>query len=139
MVNEMPAPLTRPLPAITEMNDYFWRGGADGALHILRCQDCGTYAHPYVGRCRHCGGKAMAPEGVSGRATVVGFTINHQQWFPHVPTPYIVAIVTIDEQADIYLVTNIVNSPVEAMKIGMPVRVLFEQYGDIFVPIFEPA
>ncbi len=127
------------MPVITDMNAYFWCGGKDGRLRILRCEACGTYAHPYVGRCAKCGANAMAPKPVSGRATVIGLTINHQPWFPHVPVPYVVAIVTIEEQEDIYLVTDIVNCPVEAVSIGMPVKVLFEQYGEIFLPLFEPV
>jgi uncharacterized OB-fold protein len=132
-------PLARPLPVITDMNSYFWCGGKDGRLLILRCSACGTYAHPYVGRCAICNAKAMAPEPVSGYATVIGFTINYQPWFPHVPVPYIVAIVTIEEQADIYLVTNIVKCPLDQASIGMKVKVLFEQHGEIFLPLFEPA
>jgi len=131
--------LARPLPVITDMNGYFWLGGADGQLHILCCEACGVYAHPYVGRCSACHSKAMSPKAVSGRAHVVGFTVNYQPWFPHVPVPYVVAFVEIEEQAGIRLVTNIVNSPVDQVAIGMPVKVLFEKQGEIFVPLFEPA
>lgn len=131
--------LARPLPAITDMNSYFWCGGKDGDLHILRCGACGRYAHPYAGRCVGCGAKEMAPAAVSGRATVVGFSVNHQPWFPHVPVPYVVAIVTIEEQDDIYLVTDIVNCDASDVSIGMKVQVLFERYNNIFIPLFEPA
>ena len=133
------AVLARPLPLITGMNSYFWCGGADGRLHILCCGDCGVYAHPYVGRCSACRSANMAPKAVSGRAVVCGFTINHQPWFPHVPTPYVIAYVELEEQSDIRLATNIVNCPVEQVSIGMSVKVLFEQHGDVFVPLFEPA
>lgn len=132
-------PVARPLPAITDMNEYFWRGGRDGRLHILCCGKCGVYAHPYVGRCPACHAKAMAPQPVSGRGVVVGFTLNHQPWFPHVPVPYVVAIVTLEEQDDIYLVTNVVNCPVDIVHIGMPVKVQFEEQGGLFIPLFEPA
>jgi uncharacterized OB-fold protein len=81
----------------------------------------------------------MAPSPVSGRATVVGFSVNHQPWFPHVPVPYVVAIVALHEQDDVYLVTDLVNCAVEDVAIGMKVRVLFQQYGDIYIPLFQPA
>ena len=135
----MSEPLARPLPVITDMNGYFWLGGTDGRLHIQRCGDCGVYAPPYVGRCQACRSPNMAPQPVSGLAHVVGFSINHQPWFPHVPVPYVIAFVEIEEQADIRLVTNIVGCAPEAVEIGMRVKVLFEQYGDIFIPLFEPA
>ena len=79
------------------------------------------------------------PQPVSGRGVVVGFTVNHQPWFPHVPVPYVVAVVTLEEQDNVYLVTNIVNCPVDAVRIGMSVKVLFEEQGSLFIPLFEPA
>jgi uncharacterized protein len=130
--------LARPLPAITDMNSYFWCGGKDGHLIILRCRACGHYAHPYAGRCVSCGSKEMAPEAVSGRATVVGFSVNYQPWFPHVPVPYVVAVVTIEEQEDIFLITDIVDCDIEKVAIGLKVQVLFERYSDIYIPLFEP-
>lgn len=132
-------PLARPLPVITEMNSYFWCGGKDGRLHIQQCGACSRYAHPYVGRCPSCRKNEMAPQPVSGKGRIVGMSINYLPWFPHVPVPYVVAIVTIVEQDDIYLVTDIVGYPAEDVSIGMSVEVVFEQYDDIFIPLFKPA
>jgi hypothetical protein len=53
--------------------------------------------------------------------------------------PYVVAIVEIEEQADLRLMTNVVNCDVEKVRVGMPVRVLFEQHEDVWIPLFEPA
>ena len=50
-----------------------------------------------------------------------------------------VAIVTIDEQPDIRLTTNIVNIDHEDVYIGMPVQVVFEHYDDVWLPFFEPV
>jgi uncharacterized OB-fold protein len=130
----------RNLPAITETNAYFWLGGADGHLHILRCQKCRTWIHPYAGRCPECGSAELAPEPVSGRGTVAGFSVNHQQWDPTVPVPYVVAIVELEERADLRLMTNLPRTPIEEVRIGLPVKVYFEeQPGSIFVPLFEKA
>jgi len=129
----------RPLPAINEMNRHFWCGGADGRLHILRCTPCRTWIHPYAARCPNCRSADVAPQPVSGRGTVAGFTINHQPWIPGVAVPYIVAIVELEEQSDIRLMTDMPRTPVEAVHVGMPVQVWFEQDGDIYVPQFEAA
>lgn len=130
----------RALPAITEMNDYFWKGGADGHLHILRCQDCAHWIHPYAARCPECSSADVKPEAVSGRATVTGFTVNHQRWQPDVPVPYVVAIVTLDEQEDLRLMTNLPGVPIDEVGIGLPVKVCFEpRERGIFVPLFEKA
>jgi uncharacterized OB-fold protein len=76
---------------------------------------------------------------VSGRATVVGFTVNHQQWQPDFEVPYVVAIVALDEQSDIRLMTNMPRTPIGDVRVGMPVKVYFEQHGEIFCPLFEAA
>ena len=70
---------------------------------------------------------------------MVGYTVNVQPWIPGVPTPYVVAIVQLEEQADIRLVTNMPRTPIEQVRIGLPVKVFFEQNGDIYLPLFEAA
>lgn len=129
----------RVLPVITEANQHFWCGGKDGRLHILRCGACGLWIHPYAARCRHCRSAELAPEAVSGRANVVGFTINHQAWIPGVEVPYAVAIVELEEQSDLRLMTNLPRTPIEEVRVGLPVKVFFEEIGRVFLPQFEAA
>ena len=45
---------------------------------------------------------------------------------------------TIAEQDDVRLTTNIVNCEPADVTIGMPVRVVFEQREDVWLPLFEP-
>lgn len=136
-MSEQPAAPPRPLPAVNEMNAYFWKGGKDGQLHILRCGSCGLWIHPFAGRCPKCHSADVAPQPVSGRGTVVGFSINHQVWQPGLKVPYTVALVALDEQADVRLMTNLPNTPIEQVRIGLPVQVHFEQDGDLFIPEFD--
>jgi uncharacterized OB-fold protein len=132
----------RILPRVHELNRHFWTGGEDGELRFLRCQDDGYYIHPPVFRCPKCLGKNVEPEDVSGRATVLTYSINHQQWMPGPEVPYVVAIVEIVEQEGLRLTTNIVNCEPDDVRIGMPVRVLFEEHADgdekVWIPLFEP-
>jgi len=132
----------RILPRLSERNRHFWTGGEHGELRFLRCRECGYYIHPPVPRCPMCSSKRLAPEAVSGRATVATFTINHQAWMPGPDLPYVVAIVEIEEQPSVRLTTNIVNCAPGEVRIGMPVRVVFEHHpdsdGDVWIPLFEP-
>jgi uncharacterized OB-fold protein len=128
----------RPLPVVTRSTQAFWTGGANGQLLIHRCQACGYYVHPPTGFCPACEGRDVRPEPVSGRATVASFTVNHQQWEPDLEVPYVMALVELVEQPDVRLATNIVNCAIDDVTIGMPVRVLFEQHEDVWVPLFEP-
>src|SRR4030088_2349071 len=129
----------RILPRITADNEFFWTSGGDGKLRLLRCSQCGYYVHPPAPICPRCFTKTLTPEPVSGRATVATFTIDIHPWIPGFDPPYVIAIVEIDEQPSVRLTTNIVGCPPEDVHIGMAVQVTFEQYEDVWVPLFSPA
>jgi len=75
---------------------------------------------------------------VSGRAVIEAVTVNHQPWHPAFDPPYVIAIVALAEDPAVRLTTNIVNCPPADAYIGMPVRVVFEQRDDVWLPLFEP-
>jgi uncharacterized OB-fold protein len=129
----------RLLPTLNEYNRAFWTGGSEGSLRLQRCSHCDYYIHPPAPVCRRC--KAMDgldPVDVSGNATVITYTINRHPWSEG-QEPYAMALVQLDEQADLRLVTNIVDCPFEDIHIGMRVHAVFEPVDDIFVPVFAPG
>lgn len=127
------------LPLITPQNEFFWRAGADGLLRFMRCRSCGHYIHPPLPICPRCKSREVCAEAVSGLATVATFTINRHAWEPGLEDPYVIAIVELDEQPGLRLTTNIVNCGIDAVHIGMRVRVLFEHCEDVWLPLFEPV
>jgi uncharacterized OB-fold protein len=127
----------RMLPTLTPENRPFWTGGAQGQLLILRCRACGRWVHPPAATCPSDGG-ALVPEAVSGNGTVFTYTVNRHPYNPAVPPPYVIAIVELPEQEGLRFMTNVVNVDPESVTIGMPVHVVFEEHGEIFVPVFEP-
>ncbi len=131
----------RVLPAITDRNEPYWSSGRDGVLRLQRCQRCSYYLHPPTVVCPKCWSREIAYEPVSGRATVLTFTINHQPWMPVPELPFVLAIVGLEEQEDLRLTTNIVGCPVDDVYIGMPVQVTFEAHptDGIWIPMFEPV
>jgi len=76
---------------------------------------------------------------VSGRATLAAVTVNHQMWIPTIEPPYVIGIVEIEEQPSVRLTTNIVQCAEADLHIGMPLKVVFEQCDDVFLPMFQPA
>jgi uncharacterized OB-fold protein len=129
----------RRLPGLDSENRAFWTGGAEGRLMIDRCTDCGVFVHPPRPLCPACGGPNTAPTPTSGRGRVASFTINHQPWAPGVSTPYVFAAIELDEQAELYVFTNIVDCPVDEVDIGMEVEVRFERHDDVHLPFFRPV
>lgn len=127
------------LPALTPENEHFWTGGATGALRFLRCSVCRSFVHPPAPVCGGCLGRDLAVEAVSGLGTVFSFTVNHQPWYPGLEPPYVIAIVELADAAGLRLTTRIVRCAPDGVRIGMRVRVVFEQHGDVYIPLFEPA
>jgi uncharacterized protein len=128
-----------PVPQINDENRAFWTSGRDGELQIARCSDCGYWIQPPSPRCPQCLGSDVAPQPVSGHGTVYTYTINRREWSPGLQVPYVIAIVQLDEQADLRLMTNIVGCDVDEVAIGLPVQVEFREQGDAYVPVFRPA
>jgi uncharacterized OB-fold protein len=128
----------RVLPTLTDVNRPFWTGGARGELLVQHCVACERWIHPPQARCPDCDGPLLV-DAVSGYGTVFTFTVNEQPYHPDVPPPYVIAIVELEEQDGLRLPTNLVRCELDAIEIGMRVQVLFEQHGEVFVPVFEPA
>jgi uncharacterized OB-fold protein len=89
----------------------------------------------------------VAPEPVSGVATVAAYTVNRQNWIPGFEPPYIVAMVELDDEPDLRLITNIVGMPMDDIRVGAKVEVFFEDWTDVsgdedsrvWVPLFRPV
>lgn len=131
-------PVLRLLPRLDDTNRSFWTGGESGRLVLQRCQACHRFIHPPGPICPYCLSPDLTAEAVSGRATLTSFTVNHQEWIPG-SDPYVVGLVTLIEQDDIRLTTNVVAAEPEALQIGMAMEVTFEQADDVYLPLFRPA
>jgi acetyl-CoA acetyltransferase/uncharacterized OB-fold protein len=129
----------RPLPLLTPANNWFWTSGEDGNLRIQGCADCGQLVHPPVPVCPRCRSRNQVPTVVSGRATVVAFTVNEHQWSPSFAPPYAIANVALDEDSSVHLTTNIVGCEPHEVHVGQQVSVRFEQHDDVWLPLFEPT
>jgi uncharacterized OB-fold protein len=131
-------PPFRLLPRLDKTHRFFWTSGEDGKLRFQRCGECQHYVHPPAPRCPYCLADALTPEVVSGRGVVHSFTVNCQQWVPDAE-PYVIGLVTIAEQDDVRLTTNIIDTEADNVAIGMEVEVAFEHVDDVWLPLFRPT
>ncbi|MBV9410247.1 MAG: OB-fold domain-containing protein [Acidimicrobiia bacterium] len=129
----------RPLPQLTPANEWFWTSGKDVQLRIQGCGECGALVHPPVPICQKCRSRERVPVVVSGRATVVGFTVNQHQWSPAFEPPYAIANVALEEDPTVRLTTNIIGCDPSEVHVGQRVAVSFEQQDDVWFPLFEPT
>src|SRR6516162_6728947 len=129
----------RPLPELSPATEWFWTSGSDGTLRIQGCQECGQLVHPPTPICPACRSRSSKPVAVSGRGTIVGFTVNEHRWHPAFEPPYVVANVALAEDPHVHLTTNVVGCEPDEVHIGQDVLVRFEQHEDVWIPLFEPT
>jgi len=144
MTTDYVRPERRLTPIPNEQTTAFWTGGKDDQLLIYRCKSCGHFFHPPAPACFRCRSLDVAPEPVSGRGTVATFTVNVQPWLPFMPPPYIVALIDLEEESDVRVLTQIVGVDPQEIAIGDPVEVFFEHWSpeggaEVWVPLFRPA
>jgi uncharacterized OB-fold protein len=130
---------SRLMPRPTPETEFWWENCRNRRLLIQHCSDCG--AHQFYPRvvCSACHGGNLEWTEAGGQAVVETFTICR------VPVteayserlPYVVAIVRLAEGPT--MMTNIIGCDPDAVTIGMPVEVDFEDWGDQFtLPQFRP-
>ncbi|MBI3989981.1 MAG: OB-fold domain-containing protein [candidate division NC10 bacterium] len=128
----MPIPSQETLP--------FWEGTKAGELFFQRCRACRRFRFYPRALCPYClsGEADWVPS--TGRGTVYSFTICHRpasEAFAAM-VPYVVALIDMEE--GVRLMSTIVGCELEAVRIGMPVEVLFEPVSDtITLYQFRPA
>ena len=134
----MTDPPPRVLPATDGPSGFFWRSGADGRLRFLRCSSCAYLIHPPTSFCPSCQSREAEPAAVSGRGTVYSYTVNHQPW-DGIGDIYVIAVVELEEQVGLRLMTNLVDVTPDDVHIGMPVEVVFEDHDPVYLPLFRPV
>ena len=129
---------TRKLPLLEPLTEAFWTGGAKGELCIQHCDACGHWQHPPLVRCPKCHSADLAARAVSGRGRVKTWTVNHQPWQRGVDPTFVFAAIELQEQAELYVLSNVLCAPDEVCS-GMAVAVTFEQQDDVWFPLFAPV
>ncbi len=130
----------KPVPRITANMRPFYDGAKQGQLCIQRCLRCGTHRFPARAVCATCLSEASDWVPASGRGEVFSFTVMHQVYHPGFASevPYAVVIVRLEEGP--LLTSRLVGVEPGAIRIGMPVRVVFDDLTpEVKLPKFVPA
>jgi uncharacterized OB-fold protein len=131
--------ITPPIPVPNPDNAGFWEACQRGELRLQRCTRCGAWRHHPRPMCPGCGSVEYEWARASGRAVVHTFTVVHRPTLPAFDdrVPYNVVAVRLDE--GVFMVSNLVECPLDQIRIGMPVEVVFERLNDsITLPKFRP-
>jgi hypothetical protein len=128
-----------PQPAVTDDTRPFWDGCRRRQLLVQRCTGCGTFRHPPSPVCWRCRSFAHAWTPVSGRGMVFTYAVVRRAFLPELAAhvPYTVVVVTLDDAPGVRLVSNLVGTAPEEVRVGLPVAVVFDDVGpDTTVPRF---
>jgi hypothetical protein len=127
----MTAP-SRATPLITDLTNTFWDAAKAGRLVVQRCAQCAYYNHPPKAACDNCQSTDLGFEAVAGKGAVWTYTVMHQKSVAgfEEAVPYLTALVELDEQPMLLMVSNLPGLTPEDVQIGMRVQVTFEALED---------
>ncbi len=129
----------KPLPEVSDLTRPFWDAVQKSELHLQRCTVCSAWIYYPSEWCTACYATDLEWLPCSGRGVVWSYSIVHQAPYAAFEgdVPYVLATVRLEEGPQ--MMTNIVNCSLEAVAVGMAVRLTVEVRGDGFkVPQFEP-
>lgn len=130
----------KPLPQVRRETRGFWEGCKRHELLIQRCEDCGTYRHYPRPMCACCGSWNVEWAKATGKGRVYSYIVTHQLFHPAFfdDVPYAVVIVELEE--GVRMVSNIVDCGPDEVYIGMPVEVVFDDVTEeVTLPRFRSS
>lgn len=120
----------KPIPAITPDLAPFFAAAKQHQLMAQKCVQCGTLRFPPRAICSTCLSQQAEWAPVSGAGEVFSFNVMHQIYHPGfvADAPYAVVLIKLKEGAK--MISNLTGVAPRDIKIGMPVKVVFEQISD---------
>ncbi|MEE8581012.1 MAG: OB-fold domain-containing protein [Myxococcota bacterium] len=137
-MSDAPA-IPKPVLDPSGLNAEFYERCAAGTLCFQRCRDCGTWRHIPRIMCAKCASPSWEWTPSSGRGRIYSWTVTHQAPHPAfaAETPYAVVVVEMEE--GVRLVSRLRGLPPDAIELDLPVEVEFEKLSEsVALPIFHP-
>ena len=114
----------RPAPQRSIFDRPYWEYASRGELRLQRCAACGEFRYPPAPVCPECLADEHDWEPLSGRGSLLAWTVFHRRYFPEIPVPYVVAAVLTPEGP--LLVGNLVGVDGRGLTHGMPLRAVHQ-------------
>ncbi len=120
-------PKQSPIP--DQFDQPFWDACNKDQLVIQNCTACNRLQHPPQAVCGQCGsGDNLGWKEVSGRGEIYSYGVVYDSPVAvlQADQPYNVAMITLEEDSGITMLSHLPGRPVDDVPIGAKVRVMFE-------------
>ncbi len=131
----------RPLPNLAELETRpFWEATRQHELRYQVCNACSGVVFYPRRHCPHCMSFDLRWETSKGAGAIYSFTIIRQIGHPFFRTraPYAVALIDLDEGFRLMSHVVVDKDAVDGVAIGQRVRVDWEDYDEVSLPVFLP-
>jgi uncharacterized OB-fold protein len=124
--------LPAPRAAADGLDRAYWEGTRNHELRVQRCRRCATWRWGPEWICHACRSFDTEWLAVEPRGRIYGW---ERVWHPVHPAlksavPYVVALVELPQAGGVRMVGNLVGDSRAPVRIGAPVRAVFEDHGD---------
>ena len=127
-------------PPVTDTSRPFWDATRERRLLLQWCTACDAPLWYPRDFCPACARSELEWREASGRGVVYAYTVEQRPTMPKRfgEAPFVVALVELEE--GVRMLTNVVGGRPDAVTVGMPVQVTWEELSDgRHLPLFEPA
>lgn len=116
----------KPLPLPTETSAPFWNALAAHRVEIQQCTDCSRWFFYPRKHCPSCFSGNVAWKQVSGRATLLAYTVARIPTLPEFADemPQLLAVVRLEEGP--HMNTTLVGLEPDRIAVGMPLQPVFD-------------
>lgn len=121
-------------PAMNPGDQEYFDAAAEGKLMLKKCGECNEVHHYPRALCPFCFSDKVSWVEAKGTGEIYTYSVTRRGG----PVPYCIAYVTLDE--GVKMMTNIVDTDLDTIKIGQKVKVVFKKSENgTSVPMFAPA
>ena len=121
-------------PAVNPGDEPYFAAAAEGKLLVKTCKACGQVHHYPRALCPFCWSTDVEWTQATGAGKIYTFSVTRRGG----GAPFCIAYVTLDEGPA--MMTNIVGTDLDTIRIGQRVKVVFRQSENgTSIPMFTPA
>jgi uncharacterized OB-fold protein len=129
----------KPLPEEDKWSGPFFAAANEGRLTAQRCGATGKFFFPPAPVSPFTRDTNWSWETLSGKGVIASYVVMHQKYFPGFGDEVPYAVIEVELEEGVRMLSNIVDLDGREIAVGMSVEVVFQKATDTFtLPVFRP-